>query len=862
MAFKTRAGSTVALDDPEAMFRDFRSRKIEGPLGHQSDILRSYVDEAIDSPDVAFQLPTGSGKTLVGLLVAEWRRRRDQLRVVYLCPTNQLVNQVAEQANTQYGMEALAFTGPKSGYDPNAKAKYQQAGAVAVTTYSALFNIRPFFNNPSVIVLDDTHAAENYIASHWSVEVKRQGSENNELFKVLAQCLRDRLTPVGFRRMTTDTDDPTDAAWVEKIPTPILLGLREEITSIFEKHLDGSQRYQWGVLKDSLSACHLYVSASKILLRPLLPPTATHAPFKNARQRLYMSATLGEGGELERLTGMSPIQRLPVPKGWDKQGIGRRFFVFPQCSVETDEAEELTLQAMKLTSRTLCLTTRGLHAKEMHEKIEKQLRYRVFRASELEQSKGEFVQTNNAVAVVANRYDGIDLVGDECRLLVVHGLPRAMNAQERFLITRIGASSLYTDRVLTRVVQAVGRCTRSPTDYAAVIILGEELNRFLLTRENQQMLHPELQGEIQFGIEQSKETTVENVLENMRFFFGQTKEWQEADQTIVTHRMQAHQNPIEGVQNLQASVSHELSYQYAMWGENYPEALEAARRVLTELTDQRFRGYRAYWNYAAGSAAWLAYESGVAGMDALAREYFTNAARANSSIRWLAQLGRLGLGDGASEEFDDKLMTVVERLEVRLSELGTTNNNRFESRIKSILDGVGSSDSKQFEEGQRLLGELLGYDAHNSEGDADPDPWWIANDDWCLVFEDHTPDNEDGTIGAQKVRQAASHPDWIRARLSLARNAKIVSVLVTPRTCIAQGALPHTKDTAYWRLGDFRRFADEAVAAVRELRRTFPGAGDLAWRAEAISQFQRKGLDPESLTDQLAKNPLSNIPVA
>lgn len=40
----------------------------------QADVLRIYAETHVDDHDVALELPTGSGKTLVGLLIAEWRR--------------------------------------------------------------------------------------------------------------------------------------------------------------------------------------------------------------------------------------------------------------------------------------------------------------------------------------------------------------------------------------------------------------------------------------------------------------------------------------------------------------------------------------------------------------------------------------------------------------------------------------------------------------------------------------------------------------------------------------------------------------------------------------------------------------------
>ena len=101
MAFRKLSVRPEAPENPEKLFLEFTRRQFPTVLPHQSALIASYVTIGQDRPDVALQLPTGSGKTLVGLLIAEWLLRKNRERVVYLCPTRQLVNQVVEQAADQ-----------------------------------------------------------------------------------------------------------------------------------------------------------------------------------------------------------------------------------------------------------------------------------------------------------------------------------------------------------------------------------------------------------------------------------------------------------------------------------------------------------------------------------------------------------------------------------------------------------------------------------------------------------------------------------------------------------------------------------------------------------------------------------------
>lgn len=124
MAFKKPTTHAAVPESPDRLFRDLPRRKHASLFDHQGQVLRNYVAHALDVPDVALQLPTGSGKTLVGLLLAEWRRRKFRERIVYLCPTRQLVHQVAEEASAKYGLTVEPFTGKIKNYSPEAKTAY------------------------------------------------------------------------------------------------------------------------------------------------------------------------------------------------------------------------------------------------------------------------------------------------------------------------------------------------------------------------------------------------------------------------------------------------------------------------------------------------------------------------------------------------------------------------------------------------------------------------------------------------------------------------------------------------------------------------------------------------------------------
>jgi hypothetical protein len=87
------------------------------------------LDTHVNERDVVLKVSTGSGKTLVGLIYAEYMRRRyPDEPTLYLCPTKQLADQVVDGASS-IGVEAETFETDSSG------ARGLQGKAVLVCIY-------------------------------------------------------------------------------------------------------------------------------------------------------------------------------------------------------------------------------------------------------------------------------------------------------------------------------------------------------------------------------------------------------------------------------------------------------------------------------------------------------------------------------------------------------------------------------------------------------------------------------------------------------------------------------------------------------------------------------------------------------
>ncbi|HET8889658.1 MAG TPA: DEAD/DEAH box helicase family protein, partial [Candidatus Angelobacter sp.] len=494
-SFKEIKQSTATHASPEELFKKLPGRaSTHGYLrGPQQDVLRAYAEKDATTSDVAFELPTGTGKTAVGLLIAEWKRLSGQ-KVAYLCLTNQLAGQVLLEAE-KVGLSCADLRGSKETRSSLEEGRYRTGQAVAVTTYSNLFNTYPVIKEADLIICDDAHGAEQYVSDMWTVSASI--FNNAPLYESLVAGLRPGLSESQMRVILDRSSFAAmEMADVQGHPECI-----DNVIQVLDQLQNDNARYAWKLIRHRIDCCLFLVSPFEVTIRPLIPPTFKHAPFANAKQRIYMSATLGGESDLLRAYG---ILKLHIIRAKSEQW-GRRYVFVPGVYTSEEDAYKIAGQlwdGMK-TRRAVVLapSTRILERTINAFQGATQNTPTRMGAADIENSLNGFTASLDVVLGLAGRYDGLDLPDDQCRLLFLSESPAAINALERHLSERWKMGPILRRRERTRLTQGMGRCTRNATDFAIIFWLGQSLVNSATSGVLINALPTELAAEIRWGVE-------------------------------------------------------------------------------------------------------------------------------------------------------------------------------------------------------------------------------------------------------------------------------------------------------------------------------------------------------------------------
>ncbi|WP_176224060.1 helicase C-terminal domain-containing protein [Thalassobacillus devorans] len=832
--------------------------KLERLSHEQGESLKEYEDNREKYSDFAIEMPAGHGKTLVGGLISEFNRLNNNWRVVYACATRQLASQTHKLLE-EYGISAVLLTGRAKEFSQIDLGKYQRSEAICVTTYGHIFNINPAFDDSNLIIFDDAHATEYAINDFWSVDINRQS--HPDIFEALITTLGDSLAPNVYDKLTHGTYDPmTDG--IDIVSFPQWYKKIDSIRSLLDSRTDDTDLYySWSRIRNNIPACQIFVNHSNIVIKPVISPNKAHGAFNNPQERIYMSATIGTSGELERMFGVPDIHYINKFANYSNKVSGRRLILFPEDHFEGEELQRALVETINNSNRALILTPSNKSLGKVEKCMGKLLPdFSLLKNTDIEDNLTNFTNKDKAVLALSGRYEGIDLKDDECRLEIIHDLPVAVSVEEKFLQDRLNATELLNSKLLTRIIQGLGRCTRSKSDSAVVLFTGKYVGDYLYKEEFKRLLPADIHAEMDFGFKQIDFIKdVETWHESIKYFSDKSGEWSkvesflEKQESKLLKQKQNHPSNQSSIQ-LYDSTSSEIEYIYSLWNEEYSDAHEAANKALNELgRNESLKGYRAWWNYLIACVATIQDDTEKT------QKYLTKSLKASNNKIWLDKRDINLIGETEVEVHSDEMELQIERIGKYLNSFGD-RDKKFNNEWAKILDGLRNKEAHHFEPALKALGTTLGFYAENPpNGDGIPDGVWNIGETWVSLEAKTNIEDEEGYIPFEDIRQVALQPSWVKQEHNLDYDKEITLVMICAKNKVKE-ASQHATD------GIFILSPVEILELATSIENVLrSGLNELIYgvktnlRNVLIRALRENHVTPEDILSRLTQRELSSI---
>lgn len=684
--------------DPEKIFESLTLRgTVENLWSPQASALKEWHRQRT-SQDVVIDMNTGGGKTLVGLLIAQSLVNETDKKVLFVCPTKQLIEQAAGKA-AECGIEVATYM--NGAWDQREVS--EESRGPCLTNYAAVFNGKSIFEREDLggVVFDDAHVAGSTIRSLFTLSFDKGSNVYKEVVQRIQPYFEANRQGQTLKDAAVE-GDPRCLLFVPMFEVRRLAPMLSKLMLDNGVENDKKTLFAWEHLKDHLDRCVILISGSRVEIAPAALPLHRLRCLSGEARRVYLTATLPSSSEFVKTFGsFSPVRI--SPKG--KSGEAQRLIVFPEGRKDADHR---TSTKELIESHKTCIIVPSTRASSEWTDVAS-----LFDGDTGQAGIQKFADaTGEEKLILAARYDGIDLPGDACRILVLDGLPKGSHLLTRFLDESLQVASFRASRAAIRMVQAVGRIFRSNTDHGAVVMCGVEVQGWARSPDNQRYLPPLLQKQIQLGISlaksvNSEETNYDDLLESV---LSGDKKWDQFyKQKIDEFEVTSSKGPPDWLVDFAAR--EQRAYQ-KLWEGNEADAA-AEYGLLGDDADKHDIRIASWFRH------WEGYAYDLLGKVSAARKAYLAAANVRS------ELGRPKISNESI--IRSETIGKASHQANSVAKVFESQKSKILSQIDKLTADLSYGDkTNPVEEALRVLGTLIGLDSSRPDNDEStgPDVKW------------------------------------------------------------------------------------------------------------------------------------------
>lgn len=755
------------LTRPREIYASLQGRKWARLRPEQNEVLEAWYQRRSES-DLVLKQNTGGGKTLTGLLIAQSSLHEGIGPAVFLVPDKFLIQQVVDEANDA-----------KIPVTTDAKDEsFRSSRAILITTFHKLINGRSTFGVRGVkriiplgvVVIDDAHSALNAMGGQFAASIPSSSQAFAKLLSLFSADLKNQ-SPKAFAEISAG-----DFGAPIRVPPKAVADRAQEVLEVVRPYANDETIdtlfYSWPFVGDLLKLATVTFTYRNVEIKTPCPEISLIPSFRQAKRRVYLTATLEDEGVLvtELDADAKAVRRPITPK--QASDLGDRIIlaplsINPQLSdsaihklardvADGNRGERANAEPVNVVvlvpsdyaaKRWDSVADETLHVKDMHPVIERM-------------KNGEHV----GIVVLVNKYDGVDLPGDACRLLIVDGIPTPLTPHEQRASAALIGSTAFKAREVQKIEQGMGRGIRDVGDYCAVLVLTSDAALTLRDPQLRSFYSPATRAQIELSqqlAEQIQGEGIEVIADLLDIFLQRKTEW-------VSRSLEATADvTYDSSGNVtEIATARREAFNRAVAGD-MAGAVHVLRSAIKTVTDPLVEGW-----YLEELAA---YEHHVDPKKS--QKILAGARKRNPSVLKPATQQAYNKLDGpkvaqgqAAAKYLDDHYTDARTLELAVASL-----------FDNIIWGVEQAADRS-EEQFRLLGLHLGFGSsrpEKEERDGGPDNLWALSTKKYAVIELKTDiSRENMAITKSEAGQLNHSMTWFRERYP--EISKPIPVLVHP----------------------------------------------------------------------------------
>lgn len=798
--------------DPTKLYDTLDRAHDKGPLRPaQQSVLTEWFAHHRASRDVIVKLHTGQGKTLIGLLLLQARLNDTKGPALYLCPDNFLIAQTCEQAK-QFGISTCRA-------DPDLPEDFLNGEKILVTSVQKLFNGLTRFGlnrqsiNVGTLLMDDAHACADTIREACRIRIP----STEPAYSSLKMLFTEDLEQQGVGTYADICNDKRDAL----LPVPFWAWMQHEteVAGILSANAKrDSIKYAWPLLRDMLGLCQCVISGAAIEIEPYVPPLSAFGSYWKAPHRIFMSATVTDDAFLVKGLQLAP-DTITRPITYAKESwSGEKMVLLPSLIHEDLHRERIVKSFGAPNARRryglVALTPSFARTKDWGA-------YGAIVAKK--ETVSEFIDglrkgNYEKVVVLANRYDGIDLPDDSCRILVFDGKPFSESLIDLYQESCRPNSEATLMRTIRTVEQGMGRSVRGEKDYSVVVIIGTDITRLVLDKGSRKHLSPQMSTQIEIGLQLAEmaQQEIEGGEKPDAAFNGLVRQCLNRDEDWKAFYIANMEKvkPASANERILRAYAAELEAEQAYSAGDYSSASEKLQQLLDGGTTNP------------EDKAWYLQE--------MARYHYRSNRTESQQLQIAAHKGNHLLLKPASGVTVAKLTVVsqgrIERIVAWMREF--ENYSQLEVNLSDILGRlVFGSKAERFEQALDELSRVLGFagERPDKEWKEGPDNLWALDDMQYIIWECKSEvEVARAEINKREAEQMNRSSAWFEKHYQ-GLNAK--RIIIHPANAVASAAA-FTHDVEVMRASELKRF-------VKTIRGFFKSFESLDFRDISTAHIQK-----------------------